>query len=238
MTVETRLRALADRFGLPAAAPQAYEAYLDLLASDPTAPTTVTDPARAVDAHIADALVALDIPAVREGGLMADLGSGAGVPGLPLAVARPDAHVTLVDSLERKGAFMRRAIEVTGITNADVVVARAESWAAGIERHDVVLVRAVAPLAVLIEYAAPLLRVGGSLVAWKGQPDPEEAADAVAAADALGMELEDRRPVVPWPGAERRSLYVARKVAATPPGYPRRPGMARKRPLRAPRGPQ
>lgn len=238
MSVHARLQELADRFGLPAAAPEAYAAYLDLLASDPTAPTTVTDPARGVDEHIADALVALEVPAVAAGRVLADLGSGAGVPGLPLAIARPDAHVTLVDSLERKGAFLRRALEVTGVRNADVVVARAESWPAGIDRHDVVLVRAVAPLAVLIEYAAPLLRVGGSLVAWKGQPDAAEAADAAAAADALGMELEDRRRVIPWPGAERRSLYVARKIAATPAGYPRRPGMARKRPLRASPGPR
>lgn len=236
MTTDARLEALVERFGLPPAASSAFRAYLDLLASDPTAPTTVIDPDRAVDEHLADALVALDVPAVRESTVFADLGSGAGVPGLPLAIARPDAHVTLVDSLERKGAFMRRAIEVTGVTNADVVVARAESWPAGLERHDAVLVRAVAPLGVLLEYAAPLLCIGGSLVAWKGHPDADEEADAAAAAAALGMELEDRRPVTPWTGAERRSLYVARKVGPTPAGYPRRPGMARKRPLRAPRG--
>jgi 16S rRNA (guanine527-N7)-methyltransferase len=238
VTVRAEVEDLVDRFGLPAAATSAYLAYLGLLASDPTAPTTVTDPARAVDEHLADALVALEVPAVRESACFADLGSGAGVPGLPLAIARPDAHVTLVDSLERKGAFMRRAIEVTGAANVDVVVARAESWPAGIECHDVVLVRAVAPLGVLIEYAAPLLRVGGSLVAWKGQPDRAEEADAAAAATTLGMELEDRLPVTPWPGAERRSLYVARKVVATPSGYPRRPGMARKRPLRAATAPE
>lgn len=235
MTTRDRVQALVDRFGLPAAATAAYAAYLDLLASDPTAPTTVTDPDRAVDEHVADALVALEVPAVRESACFADLGSGAGVPGLPLAIARPEAHVTLVDSLERKAAFMRRAVEVTGAANVDVVVARAESWPAGLDRHDVVLVRAVAPLGVLMEYAAPLLRVGGSLVAWKGQPDSGEEADAAAAAAVLGMELDDRLPVTPWPTAERRSLYVARKVAATPSGYPRRPGMARKRPLRAAR---
>lgn len=235
MTVAERVAALVERFDLPAGAGPAFEAYLGLLASDPTAPTTVTDPERAVDEHLADALVGLELAAVRDATSLADLGSGAGVPGLPLAIARPDAHVTLVDSLERKGAFMRRAIEVTGVTNAEVVVARAESWPTGLERHDAVLVRAVAPLGVLLEYAAPLLRVGGSLVAWKGQPAADEEADAAAAARALGMELEDRRPVTPWPGAARRSLYVARKTAPTPAGYPRRPGMARKRPLRAPR---
>lgn len=236
MSVRERLDALAERFALPSGTADALMAYLELLATDPTAPTTVTDPARAVDEHVADALVALDLTCVHEATTLADLGSGAGVPGLPLALALPDAHMTLVDSLERKGAFMRRAVEVTGARNVDVVVARAESWEAGLDRHDAILVRAVAPLGVLLEYAAPLLCVGGSLVAWKGQPDAEEEADAAAAAAILGLEVEGRRPVTPWPGAERRSLYVARKVAPTPPGYPRRPGMARKRPLRAGRG--
>lgn len=233
MTTRDRVEELVERFGLPPQATDAYLAYLDLLASDPTAPTTVTDPDRAVDEHLADALVALDVPAVAQATRCVDLGSGAGVPGLPLAIARPDAHITLVDSLERKGAFMRRAVEVAGVTNVDVVVARAESWAAGLDRHDVVLARAVAPLGVLLEYAAPLLRVGGTLVAWKGRPGPAEEADAAAAAAELGMDLEDRLPVTPWPDAERRSLYLARKVTPTPAGYPRRPGMARKRPIRA-----
>jgi 16S rRNA (guanine527-N7)-methyltransferase len=178
-------------------------------------------------------LVALDLDVVRSASVLVDLGSGAGVPGLPLALALPDAHLTLVDSLERKGAFLRRAVHVTGAGNADVVVDRAETWSAGRNRHDAVLVRAVAPLAVLAEYAAPLLRVGGSLVAWKGQPDVAEEEDAAAAAAILGLVLDERRPVAPWPDAQRRSLYVFRKVAPTPAAYPRRPGMARKRPLRA-----
>lgn len=233
MTLADRLAALAERFALPAGSADRLAAYLRLLAEDPAAPTTVTDPDRAADEHLADALVALEVPALREARVIADLGSGAGVPGLPLAVALPDARVTLVDSLERKGAFLRRAIEAAGVENAAVVVARAESWPEGLGAHDVVLARAVAPLAVLAEYAAPLLRDGGSLVAWKGQPDVQEEDDARAAADELGLELEPRRPVAPWPGAERRSLYVLRKIGPTPDRYPRRPGMARKRPLRA-----
>lgn len=233
MSVDRRLTELATRFRLPDTAPAALAAYLDLLATDPTAPTTVTDPDRAVDEHVADALVALELDVVREARRIADLGSGAGVPGLPLALALPATRVTLVDSLERKGAFMRRAVEVTGAANVDVVVVRAEAWSAGMDVHDLVLVRAVAPLTVLAEYAAPLLRVGGSLVAWKGLPDPEEEADAAAAAAVLGLEPEGRRPVSPWSGAQRRSLYVFRKTAATPARYPRREGMARKRPIRA-----
>lgn len=233
MSVPDALAALATRFDLPLGAVDALDAYLVLLAEDPTAPTTVTEPRRAVDEHIADALVALELDVIRAAGRVADLGAGAGVPGLPLAIALPTANVTLVDSLERKGAFLRRAVEVTGVHNVDVVVARAEAWPAGRMLHDVILARAVAPLAVLAEYAAPLLAMGGSLVAWKGQPEAEEEADARYAAELLGLEVEDRLPVTPWPGAERRSLYVLRKVAPTPSRYPRREGMARKRPLRA-----
>lgn len=233
MSVDVALERLAARFGLGDDVVAAFAAYLALLERDPTAPTTVTDPRRGVDEHLADALVALDLPEVRDAREIADLGSGQGVPGLPLALALPSAHVTLVDSLERKGAFMRRAVEVTGAANVDVVVDRAETWAAGRNRHDAILVRAVAPLAVLSEYAAPLLQEGGALVAWKGQPDASEEADMRAAASILGLEVGDRVPVTPWAGAERRSLYVLRKIAPTPPTYPRRPGMARKRPLRA-----
>lgn len=233
MSVRDALTALVARFDLPPGAEDALDAYLMLLAEDPTAPTTVTDPRRAVDEHIADALVALELDLVRAAARVADLGAGAGVPGLPLAIALPTAHLTLVDSLERKGAFLRRAVEVTGVQNVDVVVARAEAWPAGRELHDLILARAVAPLGVLAEYAAPLLALGGSLVAWKGQPEPEEETDARYAAELLGLEVEDRRPVTPWPGAERRSLYVLRKVAPTPSKFPRREGMARKRPLRA-----
>ena len=120
-----------------------------------------------------------------------------------------------------------------GLTNADVVCARAEEWADGFGTCDVVTARALAALPVLAEYAAPLLREGGVLVAWKGQVDEREAADGAAAAELLGLAIETARSVAPYPGSERRSLHVLRKIAPTPPGYPRRPGMAAKRPLAA-----
>jgi 16S rRNA (guanine527-N7)-methyltransferase len=86
---------------------------------------------------------------------------------------------------------------------------------------------------VLCEYAAPLLREGGILVAWKGQVDAQEQADGHAAAALLGLAPETVLAVEPYSGSERRTLHVYRKVAATPPGYPRRPGIATKRPLTA-----
>jgi 16S rRNA (guanine527-N7)-methyltransferase len=227
-----RLDALAGSYGLDERQRGALAVLLEVLATDPTAPTAVVEPEQVVDVHLADSLVALDLDVLRNATVIADLGAGAGLPGLPLAVALPEARVALVDSVGRKGAFMERCIEAMGLSNAEVVVARAEEWSDGIGACDVVTARALAPLNVLSEYAAPLLRDGGALVAWKGRRDPDEEADGRAAAARLGLEVEEVRPVSPFPAAQARHLVVVRKIAPTPAGFPRRPGMARKRPLR------
>jgi 16S rRNA (guanine527-N7)-methyltransferase len=168
---------------------------------------------------------------VREATRIADLGSGAGPPGLVLAVALPDAEVTLVESVGKKCAWMRVTVERLGLANVRVVCARAEELEE--DPFDVVTARALGALPVLCEYAAPLLREGGVLVAWKGAVGAEEEADGLAAASVLGLEREAVRGAEPYPGSERRTLHVFRKIAPTPAGYPRRPGMAAKRPLTA-----
>ncbi|HEX4806836.1 MAG TPA: 16S rRNA (guanine(527)-N(7))-methyltransferase RsmG [Conexibacter sp.] len=231
--VERELARMVERYALAPPAGERLDALLRVLQADRHAPTTVRDPAEAVHVHVADALVALELDEVRAAGRIADLGAGAGFPGLPLAVALPAAEVALVESVARKCAFIRAAAETAGLTNVEVVPERAESWQAGLGTCDVVTARAVAPLAVLAEYAAPLLREGGALVAWKGRRDEREERDAAAAAAELGMALEDVRPVHPYPGVEHRHLTVLRKLAPTPARFPRRPGMARKRPLGA-----
>jgi 16S rRNA (guanine527-N7)-methyltransferase len=203
---------------------------LDLLAQ-PEAPTSVHDVERAIDVHIADSLAGLEIAELRTAELIADLGAGAGLPGLVLAAVLPDAQVVLVEAATRKCVFLRSAIAAMGLGNAEVVWARAEEWRDGSGRCDVVCARALAALPVLAEYAAPLLREGGLLVAWKGAISDDEAADADAAAGHLGLAADAVRPVVPFPGSGRRTLHVLRKVAPTPAKYPRRPGMATKRPL-------
>jgi 16S rRNA (guanine527-N7)-methyltransferase len=223
-----------ERFGwLAPAARAALERLLDLLESDPTAPTTVRTRAAARDTHIADSLSGLEIPAVRDARRIADLGAGAGFPGLVLAAALPDAHVALVESVGRKCAWLERAIDATGLSNAEVVNARAEQWRAGLAANDLVTARALAPLNVLVEYAAPLLVDRGALVAWKGRRDAAEEAVGAAAAARLGLEPADVLRVTPFPSARDRHLYVYLKVGPTPNGYPRRPGMASKRPLKA-----
>ncbi len=233
MNVDRRLAELGGRYALPDGAPGALGRLLELLRADPTAPTALRDPAAAVNAHVADALVAMEIDAVREAARMADLGSGAGFPGLVLAAALPDTEVALVEANGRKCAFLARAADAMGLANVQVVAERAESWPDGFATRDLVTARAVAPLAVLVEYAAPLLDLGGTLVAWKGRRDAAEDADGVAAAAATGLERVEVRSVRPWAGAEHLHLHVFAKIGSTPNRYPRRPGMASKRPLRA-----
>jgi 16S rRNA (guanine527-N7)-methyltransferase len=227
-----RLGALAARFELPDDAVAALAALLELLASDRAAPTTITDPATAVDSHVADALVALELDEVRAARRIADLGSGAGFPGLVLASALPDARVSLVESSSKKCAFLEQAVETMGLQNVEAVSSRAEEWSAGMGRCDLVTARAVAPLNVLVEYAAPLLAEGGALVAWKGRRDAADEADGDAAAAATGMGPAAVRPVRPWNGAEHLHLHLYLKVGSTPKRYPRRAGMASKRPVR------
>jgi 16S rRNA (guanine527-N7)-methyltransferase len=185
-----------------------------------------------VDLHVADSLVALQLPEVRRARAIADLGSGGGFPGLVLAAALPDARVALVESAARKCDFLRRAAAAAGLINAEVVHARAEAWPAGIGAHDLVTARALAPLPVVLEYAAPLLRRGGAAVAWKGRRDPAEEADGAAAAAILGLSEPSTHAVPPSEATRERQLYLSSKVSDTPPNYPRRPGMASKRPLR------
>jgi 16S rRNA (guanine527-N7)-methyltransferase len=206
-------------------------ALLGALTGDPYAPTTVRDPATAIRDHLADSLVALELPAVREATRVADLGAGAGLPGLPVAIALPVAIVHLVESNGRKCAFVRQAAEACGLSNVRVVHARAEEWTEGLGQCDLVTARALAPLAVVAEYAAPLLAVGGALVAWRGRRDPEDESAAVRAADELGLEVRAPLAVTPYPGALHRHLHVLVKTGHTPARFPRRAGMARKRPL-------
>jgi 16S rRNA (guanine527-N7)-methyltransferase len=223
--------ALGERYGLIEPAARQLELLLDYVTTHPAAPTTVTDPVAVLHDHLADSLAALDLPDVRRATMLADLGSGAGFPGLPLAIALPAAQVHLVESNARKCAFIDQAVEACGVGNAEVVNARAEAWPAGVGTCDVVTARALASLAVIAEYAAPLLRLGGTLVAWRGRRDPADEAAGARAAAELGLQPGAPIHVEPYPGALHRHLHPMVKIADTPARFPRRPGMARKRPL-------
>ncbi len=228
-----RLERLTEEWGLPPDAPERLSALLELVASDPAAPSSVTQPGKAVDIHVADSLTALAVPALRSADTIVDIGSGPGFPGLALAIALPGTRFHLVESAGKKCAFLERAIEIAGLPNAVVVCRRAEEWALGegAEGSDAVTVRAVDSLPTIAEYAAPLLRVGGVLVAWKGARREDDEERGGRAAGTLGMAPKEVLRVHPFPGAREHHLHVYEKLAPTPAGFPRRPGMARKRPL-------
>jgi len=226
-----RITAIADRYGLPTSAAGRLGVLLDRVTEDPFAPTSVSEPAKAIDDHLADSLVALELEQTRSAATIVDLGAGAGFPGLPLAIALPHAKVVLVDSNARKCAFIEGVADACAIANTTVVHARAEAWSDGLDRFDLVTARALAPLGVVAEYAAPLLRVGGWLLAWRGKRDPDAEARAARAASLLGLAVREPQRVHPYAGANHRHLQLMLKVRPTPTGFPRRPGMARKRPL-------
>ncbi len=231
VAVQVRLDALRGRHDLPAAAAETLGRILNIIETDEQAPTSVRESARAVDVHIADALVALEVDVVRTARRVVDLGAGAGIPGLPLATAIPGAAFALVESQSRKCAFIERAKAHAGLANVEVVCERVEQWPAGIAAHDLAIARAVAAAPVVLEYAAPLLEVGGTLVEWRGRRDREEERRAEGAAAELGLVLREIRRVRPFPAATDHHLHVYLKVSPTPDRFPRRPGIARKRPL-------
>lgn len=164
---------------------------------------------------------------------LVDLGTGAGFPGLPLKLLRPELALTLVDSIGKKTAFLSHMVSRLGLTGVRVITGRAEELGrsrAEREAHTVVTARAVADLRVLAEYGLPLLRVGGRLLAPKGAAADAEAAAADRAIRLLGGELVVVAPVA-LPGVEPRALVVIRKVAPTDPRYPRPVGVAARKPL-------
>lgn len=216
---------------LDATARERLQTVLDLLAEERASVSSVVDE-RAWQVHVVDSLTGLEVEELRGAGRIADIGSGAGFPGLVLAVALPGAQVDLVESVGRKCEFIRRAATEAGIPNATVRNLRSEEWAAsdGREAYDVVTARAVGRLSTLAELASPLLKPGGALVAWKGKRDPDEERQLASASEALAMRSEQILGVGDRAGSEHRHLHVIRKAGPTPANLPRRPGMAKKRP--------
>ncbi|HEY4427230.1 MAG TPA: 16S rRNA (guanine(527)-N(7))-methyltransferase RsmG [Solirubrobacteraceae bacterium] len=204
---------------------------LDVLERDDHAPTTVRARDQAARVHVADSLAALELDPVRAAERIADIGSGAGLPGAVLALALPSAEVALVESQRRRCEFLARLCAAAEIENARVVCARVEEWPQGHSLQDLVVARAVGPQPVVLEYAAPLLRLGGFLVDWRGRRSRGEEEAALRAAATLGLQLVEIRRVEPFEGARDLHLHLFEKLADTPERFPRRPGMARKRPL-------
>jgi 16S rRNA (guanine527-N7)-methyltransferase len=209
----------------------ALRRVLDLLAAERASVSSVVDE-RAWRVHVADSLTGLEVPELGEASTIADVGAGAGFPGLALAVALPEARVDLIESVTRKCEFMGRAIAAAAIANARVLDTRSEELAGGEgrESYDVVTARAVGRLSTLAELASPLLKPDGVLIAWKGKRDEDEEQQLARAAESLAMRPEQILDVGNRAGSNHRHLHVLRKTGPTPADLPRRPGIAKKRP--------
>jgi len=204
---------------------------LALLAEERASVSSVVDE-RAWRVHIADSLTGLEVPDLRTADRIADVGAGAGFPGLALAVALPNARFDLIESVSRKCDFMQRAIDNAGIPNATVFNLRSEDWASsdGREAYGAVTARAVGRLSTLAELASPLLKPNGALIAWKGKRDEGEEQQLQRASESLAMRPESILDVGDRAGSKHRHLHVVRKSGPTPANLPRKPGIAKKRP--------
>jgi 16S rRNA (guanine527-N7)-methyltransferase len=196
--------------------------------------TAIDDPGKVRVKHFLDSLTCLlvmrDTPMER----IVDVGSGAGFPGLPLKIVCPAIKLTLVESVGKKADFCCQVVKVLGLEGVDIIQERAERLGRDLdyrEQYDWALARAVAKLPVLVEYLLPLVKVGGSALAMKGESAPAEAHAADNGITLLGGHLRQLVPIT-LPGVvDERYLVVVDKIAATPETYPRRVGVPAKRPL-------
>lgn len=198
--------------------------------------TAITDVEGIQVKHFLDSLSVLKAVGPNFGrSRMIDVGTGAGFPGLPLKILCPELRLTLVEATGKKVTFCQAMVDKLGLPSVTVVKARAEEIGrdpAHREQYDWAVARAVAEMPVLVEYLLPLVRRGGHALAQKGESGPAEAHAAEGALRRLGGQLKQVLPVE-LPGVvETRYLVVFKKVAATPPAYPRRPGVPGKQPLK------
>lgn len=196
--------------------------------------TAIRDPEGIRTKHFIDSLTCMLAWRDRPPERLIDIGTGAGFPGIPLKILMPRMQLTLVESVGKKLDFCCHVVKQLGLENVTCVQARAEELGLAREhreKYDWAVARAVANLPVLAEYLLPLVRVGGGMVAQKGETGPAEAHKAERAIHVLGGRIKQLIPVL-LPGvAEERFLVVVDKISATPPGYPRRVGLPAKRPI-------
>lgn len=191
---------------------------------------------RIMEDHILDSLSCLLVPSFGKARRMVDVGTGAGFPGIPLKIARSDLSTVLVESISKKTTFMRKAVADLNLKGVEVLNGRAEDVGTDVShraRYDVATTRAVSSLAVVAEYCVPLVRIGGQVVAMKGRITDDELEEGRRAAKHLGASIAEviRVPLLAEVRAEERRLVLLEKVRESPKQYPRKPGVARKRPL-------
>lgn len=191
--------------------------------------TAITEPDQVAKLHLLDSLTVLKCADLK-GKTLIDVGCGAGFPGVPTAIACPEAKVTLLDSLAKRVNWLESVLPELGVENARCVTARAEeAVATRREQYDFATSRAVARLNILLELTAPYVRVGGAVLAMKGAAAREELAEAKNAIRKLGLQLEEVKDF-PVDGTSH-SVIVLRKVYPTPAQFPRRYAKIKQSPL-------
>ena len=235
---EEILAARAAEAGIPLTAEQIgqFSVYHEMLLDWNTRMnlTALTAPEDVAVKHIIDSLTAYDAALFDGAWTLIDVGTGAGLPGIPLAVYAPHLTVTLLDSLNKRVRFLTEVTAAMGLQNVRCIHARAEEAARTAEHraaYDIVVSRAVARLPVLLEYTLPFVRVGGTLLALKGRAYAEEQKEARRAAEVLGGGRITARPVH-LPGLDDvRAILTVTKERQTPAAYPRGGGAPPRRPL-------
>lgn len=193
--------------------------------------TSIIDPEEIMVKHFLDSLT---LTQWVQGDEIVDIGTGAGFPGIPLKIVFPNKSFSLVDSLAKRLDFLENVILELGLEQVNTVHARAEDFGRDTQyrgRYDTVVSRAVARLPVLLEYAIPVLRVGGVFLASKGSQAEDEVNESANALAILGAKIKDVRQFNLGQGAEHRSIIIIEKTKETPRHYPRKAGTPAKNPL-------
>ncbi|ABZ83651.1 methyltransferase gidb [Heliomicrobium modesticaldum Ice1] len=196
--------------------------------------TAITDPDGVAEKHFVDSLSPLLLNLPNGPVTAIDVGTGAGFPGLPLALIRPQWRVTLLDSLNKRCRFLSETTERLGLTNVQILHGRAEDSARNPllrDKYSIVVSRAVARLPVLLELCLPFVTVGGSFIALKGPDGPAEVEEAKRALPLLGGDLEEVKSIALPLSGDRRTLIIVRKQKPTDAAYPRKAGIPNRKPL-------
>jgi 16S rRNA (guanine527-N7)-methyltransferase len=232
------LAALAAAFGLTLSAAQVtqFDHYRQLLIewNERMNLTAITNPAAIQTRHFLDSLTCALATGDLNGQNLVDIGTGAGFPGLPLKILYPELKLTLVESVTKKTHFLEAVVQQLELKEVTVLSERAETIGQSVThrgRYDWAIARAVAEMRVLVEYLLPLCRVGGHILAQKGETAPAETEAAAKAIQTLGGGPPQLYAIQLPQRDEQHYLVAIEKIKETPPTYPRRPGMATKRPL-------
>lgn len=238
LAMDTLARTAFEMVGVPLTEVQlhAFRTYADELTTwnQRVNLTAITDAKGIEMRHFLDSLSCLTALPPTPGLRVIDVGTGAGFPGVPLKIARPDIELTLLEATGKKVDFLEHLVKCLRLEGVTIINARAEEVGhlrQHREAYDWVLARAVAGMRVLAEYLLPLCRLGGRCLAQKGEDALQEVSEANDAIHLLGGRVDQLKAVELPTVAETRYLVTIAKIAATPPKYPRRPGMPAKRPL-------